>query len=166
MTPWPGKHQYLSFLTQEHPCGHQRVVRRSAVLHPSAPSHLSPSQAPPATEHKDGTIPDRKPPIWFQLGETILKTTQFQFQALQFSSSPFQKTPFQIPLVLGHCTSCALFRLWTLIKLLFIFRFSSYDSMPQTLLMLCLGTSKLFTDQSNWQKTFLLLWENWTQLAF
>jgi len=91
MTPWPGKHQYLSFLTQEHPCGHQRVVRRSAVLHPSAPSHLSPSQAPPATEHEDGTIPDRKPPIWFQLGETILKTTQSQFQALQFPAPRFRK---------------------------------------------------------------------------
>lgn len=55
----------------------------------SAPSHLSASQALPATEYEDGTVPDWKPSIWFQLGETILKTTQFQFQALQFSSSPF-----------------------------------------------------------------------------
>lgn len=65
------------------------------------------------------------------------------------SSSPFYKAPLQILPGSGHCTSCALFRLRMLIKLLFIFRFSSWDFTPQTLLTLCLGTSKLFTDQSN-----------------
>lgn len=55
------------------------------------PPALSPGQAPPATQLKDGSVPDRKPPIWFQLRETILKTTQSQFQALQFPAPRFRK---------------------------------------------------------------------------
>lgn len=109
------------------------------------------AQALPATQHelRSQQAPSKaeKPPIWFQLKETILKTIQFQFQARQFPAPRFRK------LLSKHCWSLAaaqdLFRLRTLIKLLLIFRFSSYDFTLQALLTLCLGTSKLFADQSN-----------------
>lgn len=88
-------HRYSGYFTWEHPCGHQGAVSRSGALLPSPPSHPLPSpgtasnaaQAPWPT----GTVPGRKPPIWFQLKETILKTIQSQFQARQFPAPHFRK---------------------------------------------------------------------------
>lgn len=97
--------QTFGILAWECPCGYQGAVSRSGALLPSPPSRpsLSPGSASNTARAlwPTGTVPGRKPPIWFQLKETILKKIQSQFQAQQFPAPPFRK------LLSKYCLSLA-----------------------------------------------------------
>lgn len=97
--------QTFEILAWECPCRYQGAVSRSGALLPSPPSRpsLSPGSASNTARAlwPTGTVPGRKPPIWFQLKETILKKIQSQFQAQQFPAPPFRK------LLSKYCLSLA-----------------------------------------------------------